>query len=115
MPHRPAKRTYLANRKRPAWNREPDYWLREKIRLDLIETIRSTADRFSELDHVCPGCDTRIWEAQKAELIYRGCHCCSLTLPPQHRLYVFDPTAWAEIISVGSLYRLAEEHGAIPE
>jgi hypothetical protein len=66
MPHRPPKNTSLADRKCPVWNHEPDYWLREKARLDLIETIRAEADRFSELDHTCPGCDTQIWEAQKA-------------------------------------------------
>jgi hypothetical protein len=103
MPHRPPKKTSLAGRRRPAWNHEPDYWLREKVRLDMIEIRRAESDRFCELDHICPGCDTRIWEAQKGNMIYRGCHCCSLTLPPGHRLYVFDLAAWAETIRLIAL------------
>jgi hypothetical protein len=104
MPHRPPKRLGLQGAKRPSWNKEPDYWLREKVRLDLIESIRRDADCFGQLDSVCPGCDTWIWEARKGDMIYRGCHCLTLQLPPQHRLYVFDLDLWAQTIKlVGGL------------
>src|SRR5262245_32411841 len=100
MPHRPSKKSRLTGRKRPSWNKEPDYWLREKERLKLIESIESDADRFCELEAICPGCDTPIWEAQKADIIYRGCHCISLVLPPGHRLYVFELSIWEQTVKL---------------
>jgi hypothetical protein len=99
MPHRPSKKTTsLHGRSRPQWNTEPDYWLREKERLNLIESIRKEADRFIELDQLCPCCDTRPWEANRGQTRYRGCHCATLKLLPGHKLYNFDRILWERTI-----------------
>jgi hypothetical protein len=95
MPNRPPNR--LKNRSRPKWNREPDYWLREKELLKLVQRIRSEADSFVETEHVCPGCDERIWEARRGKMIKRGCHCRTLMVPPGNPLYDFKPESWASL------------------
>lgn len=96
MPFRPKKKVRIG--KRPAWNTEPDYYVREKARLKLVEAIRERADSFRELPHQCLGCDFRIWEARTGDMVYRGCHCTTMTLAPGHRLYDFDPQTWSEAI-----------------
>ena len=96
MPNRPPKKLRLG--RRPAWNKEPDYYLRERQRLQLVEAIRERTGNFRRLRHVCPGCDRRIWEASKGDLLYRGCHCTTLMLPPGHRFYKFDLEQWARTV-----------------
>jgi hypothetical protein len=90
MPHRAPRKS-----KRPKWNREPDYWLREKARLKLLAGVRAISDRFTETEYVCAGCDFKIWEAHQADVITRGCHCLTLVSPEGHSLYTFDPDEWA--------------------
>jgi hypothetical protein len=91
MPHRPPKKT-----KRPEWNTEPDYHQRERSRQSLVAEIREKATRYSETDNLCPGCDTRIWEADVEGTLYRGCHCMTFMTPPGHPLgrTPLDLAAW---------------------
>jgi len=104
MPHRVPRKS-----KRPKWNREPDYWLREKARLKLLESTRTNSDRFFETEHVCSGCDYRIWEAHRASEITRGCHCLTVISPPGHYLHTFDPDAWAVAVEVSEAYLRARQ------
>ena|SRR5215831_1785470 len=102
MPYRPAKGNRLGGRRRPTWNKEPDYWLRENQRLALVESIRKRADSFRETDDVCPGCDFPIWEARKGDLTHRGCHCGTMLLPPGHRLRHFDSKTWSGMLDLAN-------------
>jgi hypothetical protein len=83
-------------------NREPDYWLREKERLAIVDDIRTRADSFAELGAVCPECGHRIWEAQAGTLVYRGCHCMTFCFPPGHWLYDFNADNWAAAVALHS-------------
>jgi hypothetical protein len=94
MPHRPKKKVPLG--KRPAWNTESDYYVREHRRLQLIEAIRQQTGNMKELQYECPGCDHKIWEARKGDTIFRGCHCHTVMLPPGHALREFDLDQWAK-------------------
>jgi hypothetical protein len=105
MPYRPPKEGQFSGRRRPSWNREPDYWLRESQRLALVESIRKAADSFRETDDTCPGCDFPIWEARQGDLIHRGCHCATISLPPGHRLRDFDPEIWDETLALANALR----------
>jgi hypothetical protein len=98
MPHRVPRKS-----KRPKWNKEPDYWLREKARLKILESVRKESDRFFETEHVCTGCDFKIWEAHQAEQITRGCHCLTIVSPEGHYLHEFDPDAWAVAVEAAEL------------
>jgi hypothetical protein len=100
MPHHPKKRSPLQDRKRPGWNREPDYWLREKLRLEIVEGVKQRTDSFTELPAVCPGCDYHIWEARAGKLVYRGCHCMTFMYPPGHPLYEFNPDLWKAAVNL---------------
>jgi hypothetical protein len=100
MPHRPKKRSGLQDRKRPGWNRESDYWLREKQRLETVEDVKRRGDSFTELSAVCPGCDHHIWQALVATLAYRGCHCMTFMYPPGHPLYEFNLDLWAGAVNL---------------
>jgi hypothetical protein len=102
MSHRPKKRSPLQDRKRPGWNREPDYWLREKLRLEIVEGVKQRTDSFTELPAVCPGCDYHIWEARAGKLVYRGCHCMTFMYPPGHPLYEFNLTLWAAAVNLSN-------------
>jgi hypothetical protein len=106
MPFRP-------KRKRPIWNHELDYWLREKVRQQIIEEIRAKADSFTITKNRCSGCDQRIWEAHQGEIIHRGCHCMTLMLPPGHRLYRFDDLAWAEVVRAGGVMLEAQQSACV--
>jgi hypothetical protein len=98
MPNRPPKT------KRPHWNTELDYHERERERLELVAEIRAHATRYLETDHLCPGCDTRIWEADADGTLYRGCHCRTFTTPPGHPLGGTPPdlTAWKKAAYQGN-------------
>src|ERR1700730_18191338 len=100
MSHYPKKRSLLKNQKRPDWNMEPDYWLREKMRLDIVEAVKRCADSFTELTAICPGCDCCVWEARSGSLVYRGCHCMTFMFPPGHPLYEFNLDLWAAAVNL---------------
>jgi hypothetical protein len=91
MPYRPPRKT-----KRPDWNTEPDYHQREGNRLALAAQIREEATHYLETDIVCPGCDTKIWEAHVDGSLYRGCHCMTFMAPQGHPLggTPLDLAAW---------------------
>jgi len=98
MPNRPPKT------KRPDWNTEPDYHQRETHRLALVARIRAQATRYSETDNICPGCDTRIWEADVDGILYRGCHCMTLIPASNDPLCItpIDLAAWEERVNQNS-------------
>jgi hypothetical protein len=100
MPHHPKKRSLLKDRKRPGWNQEPDYWFREKLRLEIVEDVKRRADSFTELSAVCPGCGHHIWQASVGTLVYRGCHCMTFMYPPGHPLYEFHLDLWSAAVNL---------------
>jgi hypothetical protein len=104
MPHRVPRKA-----KRPKWNKEPDYWLREKARLKLLEQVRKTSDSFVETEQVCAGCDYKIWEAHRTNTITRGCHCITIVSPKGHTLYEFDPKTWALAVMASGVHMHAEQ------
>jgi hypothetical protein len=86
--------------KRPHWNTDPDYHEQEGARLALLAQIRQAATRYLELDKICPGCDTPIWEADVDGILYRGCHCMTFMAPSGHPLGTtpLDLAAWEKAV-----------------
>jgi hypothetical protein len=78
MPHRPKRKL---TGKRPSWDKSPDYWLCEKNRQELVQKMREEATSFTETEIMCPGCDQKVWEADRDGGHWAGCHCLTMRLP----------------------------------
>lgn len=96
MPNRPQK-----VRKRPSWNRESDYWLREHKRQQIVDHIFETSDKANpHTGYFCPGCDFELWEAYRDGIRWLGCHCGTFSAPPNHPLASgFDVSEWKKVLT----------------
>jgi hypothetical protein len=44
----------------------------------MVEKIREESTRFTQTTIQCPGCDTLVWEAERNDGHWAGCHCLTM-------------------------------------